>query len=168
MSTNYYFKYKSLDQESFNNIRDKYNEKYYKLFDEYKQEIIKEYNKKVVGTPLEQIEPDLTWVNKVQSFHTYEVDEIHLFKISSGWKPLFQTNENWSSVKELEDYYSKHKNILVFVDEYDEEQDFNKILKDVKNRYKDKNNQSHIKESTTYFPIFTDKEGYEFTNIEFS
>ena len=168
MSTNYYFKYKNTNQEVFNDLKDEYDNKYYDLFNEYKDRIVEEYNKQVKGTPLEDVDPDLDWVNQIQTFHTYDVDEIHLFKISSGWKPLFQTNENWSSVKELEDYYSKHKNILVFVDEYDEEQDFNKILKDVKNRYKDKNSQSHIKESTTYFPIFTDKEGYEFTNIEFS
>lgn len=168
MSTNYYFKYKNTNQKVFNDLKDEYDNKYYDLFNEYKDRIVEEYNKQVKGTPLEDVDPDLDWVNQIQSFHTYDVDEIHLFKISSGWKPLFQTNENWSSVKELEDYYNKHKNILVFVDEYDEEQDFNKILEDVKNRYKDKNNQSHIKESTTYFPIFTDKEGYEFTNLEFS
>lgn len=168
MSTNYYFKYKNNNQEVFNDLKDEYDNKYYDLFNEYKDRIVEEYNKQVKGTPLEDVDPDLDWVNQIQTFHTYDVDEIHLFKISSGWKPLFQTNENWSSVKELEDYYNKHKNILVFVDEYDEEQDFNKILEDVKNRYKDKNNQSHIKESTTYFPIFTDKEGYEFTNLEFS
>lgn len=168
MSTNYYFKYKNTNQEVFNDLKDEYDNKYYDLFNEYKDRIVEEYNKQVKGTPLEDVYPDLDWVNQIQTFHTYETQEIHLFKISSGWKPLFQTNENWSSVKELEDYYNKHKNILVFVDEYDEEQEFNKILEDVKNRYKDKSNKSHLNESTTYFPIFTDKEGYEFTNIEFS
>lgn len=168
MSTNYYFKYKNTNQEVFNDLKDEYDNKYYDLFNEYKDRIVEEYNKQVKGTPLEDVYPDLDWVNQIQTFHTYETQEIHLFKISSGWKPLFQTNENWSSVKELEAYYNKHKNILVFVDEYDEEQDFNKILEDVKNRYKDKSNKSHLDESTTYFPIFTDKEGYEFTNIEFS
>lgn len=168
MSTNYYFKYKNLDQEVFDNILEKYNKKYYDLFNEYKQELIDEYNKRTLNTPLQSIDPDLDWVNQIQAFHTFEVPEIHIFKTSMGWKPLFQSNENWSSVKELKEYYNKYKDLLVFIDEYNEEKDFDEMMKDVETKAKDSKNKSHIPGSTSYFKIYTDDEGYEFTNIEFS
>lgn len=168
MSTNYYFKYKNLDQKVFDNILEKYNKKYYDLFNEYKQELIDEYNKRTLNTPLQSIDPDLDWVNQIQTFHTFEVPEIHIFKTSMGWKPLFQSNENWSSVKELKEYYNKYKDVLVFIDEYDEEKDFNQMMKDVETKAKDSKNKSHIPGSTSYFKVYIDDEGYEFTDIEFS
>lgn len=44
--------------------------------------------------------------------------EVHLAKTSCGWKPLWQDHSFYHSVKELKDFYFKHKEKLFLYDEY--------------------------------------------------
>ena len=46
--------------------------------------------------------------------------EIHLNKLSMGWRPLFQKHKEFSSWDELESFYMKHKDDLEIYDEYDD------------------------------------------------
>lgn len=44
--------------------------------------------------------------------------EIHIAKTSAGWKPVFQSSENFRSVDELKSYYLLNFNTFEIVDEY--------------------------------------------------
>ena len=44
--------------------------------------------------------------------------EIHLNKLSMGWRPLFQEHKEFSSWDELESFYMDHKDDLEIYDEY--------------------------------------------------
>ena len=55
----------------------------------------------------------------------YEIDdepyfhyEIHLNKLSSGWKPLFQKHQTFKTFAELEAFFKKHSRSLKIRDEY--------------------------------------------------
>lgn len=44
--------------------------------------------------------------------------EIHLNKLSAGWKPLFQKHRAFCTFKELENFYNEHMDDLAFKNEY--------------------------------------------------
>lgn len=44
--------------------------------------------------------------------------EIHLNKLSMGWRPLFQEHKEFRTWNELEQFYQKHKKYLSIYDEY--------------------------------------------------
>lgn len=46
--------------------------------------------------------------------------QIHLNKLSCGWRPLFQRHKNIKSFKQLEDFCMKNNNIVEIYDEYGE------------------------------------------------
>ena len=46
------------------------------------------------------------------------MSEIHICQTSAGWKPLFQKNEYYSTIKELINFYSRNKKYLYIEDEY--------------------------------------------------
>lgn len=47
--------------------------------------------------------------------------EMHLNKLSYGWRPLFQIHKVFRSFTELENFYKEHKSDLTINDEYDNE-----------------------------------------------
>ena len=57
--------------------------------------------------------------------------EIHLNKLSYGWKPLFQVHKAFSTFKELEQFYLDHKDDLTFEDEYGRTYTFEQYKKKV-------------------------------------
>lgn len=44
--------------------------------------------------------------------------EVHLNKLSAGWRPLFQKHRKISTFKELEDFCLKNNNVVGIYDEY--------------------------------------------------
>lgn len=44
--------------------------------------------------------------------------QVHLNKLSCGWRPLFQRHKNIKTFKELEDFCLKNKNVVGIYDEY--------------------------------------------------
>lgn len=81
-----------------------------------------------------------------------EKPEIHIAKTSGGWKPLFQKNILFSSVKELKEFYCRSG--LDIFDEYDNRYTWAEFTERVI-EFGDKNSKSHSN-------VFIDEEGYEF------
>jgi len=44
--------------------------------------------------------------------------KIHLNKLSFGWRPLFESNNQWKSFDELELFYERNKDYITIFDEY--------------------------------------------------
>jgi hypothetical protein len=60
---------------------------------------------------------EIEW--KIREHTYYECEMIHIGKRSVGWKPLFQENENFRSVKELRRFYKDTQFKYEIVDQYD-------------------------------------------------
>lgn len=134
MSTNYYFKIKNSD-EIKNDIR--------QLLKEKKLDFI-------LG---EKILNDEGWIFN---------DEIHIGKNSGGWRPLFEKTEQYSSIKELVQFYEDNKDKLIIMDEYSSEI----TLEELKDILFIKQGKLH--ESELCFKTYLDEEGYQFGVGEFS
>ena len=57
--------------------------------------------------------------------------EIHLNKLSWGWKPLFQNHKAFRTFNELEKFCNEHMDDLTFEDEYGQEYSFEEYKKEV-------------------------------------
>ncbi len=90
-----------------------------------------------------------------------EYPELHICKISMGWKPLFEATKFYSNVKELKEFYDKNKDRIHIEDEYGEEQDIDELFQFIDMKYKDKNSQSHT-------DAYKDGQGYEWVSRNFS
>ena len=92
-----------------------------------------------------------------------EYPELHICKISMGWKTLFQVTKFYSNVKELKEFYNKNKNKdrIHIEDEYGEKQDMDELFEFIDIKYKDKNSQSHT-------DAYKDVQGYEWVSHNFS
>lgn len=69
--------------------------------------------------------------------HPFLGYEIHLNKLSYGWRPLFQTHKCFGTFDELEQFYKKHCKSLKIYDEYGTEyswEDYKKEIIDHSNR----------------------------------
>ena len=164
MGTNYYFKPKKFEMDKIKMLYEDYTSKLDKLLNEY----IKSYNRlcKEMSKETndlfecEELEDYNNWWNYM---HLAEIEypELHICKISMGWKPLFETSKYYRSVQELKDFYYKNKDRITIEDEYGQEKDINELLKKVDDIYKDKNNQAHE-------DAYRDKEGYEWVSHNFS
>ncbi len=101
-----------------------------------------------------------------------ELPDLHICKLSYGWKPLFQKSKYFSTFKEFEDFYKLHTDIFDFVDEYDEIQDFEEFKEYVFEKVKDKKSQTHLQYNGGLpglsLEYTKDKDGIEWTNHEFS
>lgn len=57
---------------------------------------------------------------------------IHIGKCSCGWKPLFATHTDaYSSVRELQEFFTSHADDFLFYDEYFEQLPFEKLKKEL-------------------------------------
>jgi len=48
----------------------------------------------------------------------YRLFDIHIGKTSAGWKPIFESQDYFKTMDELESFYEQHKETLVMEDEY--------------------------------------------------
>ncbi|KAA9007340.1 hypothetical protein F4V43_02315 [Paenibacillus spiritus] len=55
---------------------------------------------------------------RIESLTNVGYEEIHIGKRSGGWKPLFEKQPQFKSVKELKDFYAKNEDVYEIVDEY--------------------------------------------------
>ena len=94
-----------------------------------------------------------------------EVCEIHIGKRSCGWKPSFQKTEHYSTVQEIRNFYNDNIECLEIFNEYDESLTFEQLEEELINWNKDvKNVRSH----GCFDGNYSDSEGYEFSEYEFS
>ena len=164
MGTNYYFKPKKYDMDKMTKLHEEYTFKLDKLLNDY----IKSYNK--LSKEMSKETNDLFECEELQDYNNWwnymhlaeiEYPELHICKISMGWKPLFQATKFYNNVQELKDFYYKNKNKIVIKDEYGEEQDIDELFKDIDDRYNNKDNQAHE-------DAYKDKQGYEWVTSNFS
>lgn len=143
MSTNYYFKIKNSDE----------------IKNEVKQ-LLKE--KKLDFVLGEKILNDEGWIFN---------DEIHIGKKSIGWIPLFEKTNQYSSVKELIEFYEHNKDKLIIIDEYSNEITFSELKEVMFNTKEGKSNKAYYdgfgvwKEDKS---VYEDSEGFQFNIGEFS
>lgn len=164
MGTNYYFTPKKFKKDRIRRLYEDYSDKLDILLKEY----IKSYNKLCNEMSIEindllEIEELPDYNNWYNYMHLMEIDypQLHICKISCGWKPLFETSKFYSSVQELKDFYNKNKDRIIIKDEYGEELEIDVLFKIIDDRYKDINNQEHEN-------AYKDKQGYEWVSHNFS
>lgn len=91
--------------------------------------------------------------------------EIHIGMRSGGWVPTFQETEYYKSVKEIREFYDKHKDSLTIINEYYDELSFEELEEELINWNR---GYPEAKSHMQYPHYYKDAEGYEFTDIEFS
>lgn len=164
MGTNYYFKPKKFEYDRVKNLHEDYSAKLDKLLKDYIKsynELYKEMSKETTDLFENQELPDYNdWWNYM---HLAEIEypELHICKISIGWKPLFQVTKFYSNVKELKEFFNKNRDRIHIEDEYGEEQDIDKLFEFIDIKYKDKKSQSHT-------DAYKDQQGYEWVSHDFS
>ncbi len=105
-------------------------------------------------------------ISKVVEFLTPEqiqeklFNDIHICKISAGWKPLFKKTEYFDSTISLLEFYDKNSKMLEIINE-----DYEKISIDVLQRrchraQNDKGNETH-------YDYEKDSAGYAWTHVDF-
>ena len=164
MGTNYYFTPKKFELGRVKKLHEDYSSKLDKLLKNY----IKSYNKlcnemsKETNNLFEsqELSDYNNWWNYM---HLAEIEypELHICKISMGWKPLFEATKFYGNVKELKEFYNKNKDRIHIEDEYGEEQDIDELFQFIDTKYKDKNSQSHT-------DAYKDGQGYEWVSHNFS
>ena len=108
MGTNYYFRKKTIDPTRIETIVDSLN-------DEFKAMVVK-YNEKLHGVFSEM---GIDSLCEFDDYHTFvsPIDhsdyDIHVGKLSCGWKPLMQANEHFHSVATLTLWYEQKKMSII-------------------------------------------------------
>ena len=87
-----------------------------------------------------------------------EIPQFHIGKTSGGWKPLFNSNPLYSSVKEIRDFYLRNPEFEI-VDEYGEVYTWNEFTERVLKF--GENNKTHIGQDVGTAQYWLDEEGYE-------
>lgn len=161
MGTNYYFYPKEYNR----NIHNKIFESYVKDIEDsvamYKRDMLQAVKAKDPFIDIEYKEFD----RLLQFLYLDTPPRIHIGKISYGWNPLLQSNEYYSSMKELKSFYKKYKNNIKVLDEYDEEISFEELLDKLETAKLQKDNYTH---RGIGMNVKVDKEGWEFSPDDYS
>jgi hypothetical protein len=109
--------------------------------------LVAKYNESLQSARLEM---GLMYEVELESRYEYDLPDertdfgdIHVGKLSGGWKPLMQANEHFSSIKTLKQWYAKNKNKYVFINEYDEFISFEEYLIRINEWNQDPENDWH-------------------------
>lgn len=145
MSTNYYFKIKN--SEAIKN--------------EIKQLLKEEKLGYILG---EKILNDKGWIFN---------DTIHIGRTASSWKPLFEKTEQYSSVREMIQFYENNRDSLIIIDEYGNEITFAQLKEIMIDNQKGKENmviedKNSIISEFFKTTIYEDEDGFQFDKTEFS
>lgn len=100
-----------------------------------------------------------------------QIRKIHIGKRSSGWKPMFEKNESFNSVKTLKKFYDNNKETHEIVNEYGDKLNWHELEKELIFWNKDDPKAYDIS-TETYFhygesAIYKDEEGYTWCDYEF-
>lgn len=154
MSTNFYFESAKSKEET-------------QEFNEELIEIAKEYLDKLLELGCDEDNVQYLYSETLWKLER-EPKSIHIGKRSMGWKPLFQSQEEYDSIHTMKKWYESNKNKWRIVDEYDKYYSWEQLLEDLIywNRNND-NAQSHLKYDGEYGNYYI-KDGVEWTDGEFS
>lgn len=139
MGTNYYFRKRTLDIMRLESIVDELNVEF--------KSLIERYNDKYCAALAEMgLDSHHDFDNNTTFFLPSGRDDhgdIHVGKLSYGWKPLMQAGEHFHSIETLKQWYEKNKQNYIFVNEYDEEVPFNEYLAEINERNQDPDAKAH-------------------------
>ena len=94
------------------------------------------------------------------------IPEIHICKLSRGWKPVLHKTKMFSNLDELEHYLEINKDRLEIVDEYNYNVEWKELKRLILEKYADDNNILHSDycrehNELMYAPEYTDSYGIE-------
>lgn len=113
MGCNFYFRPKNC--EFINIINNTYDKILQKTLTEYKNAISPIFNKlrDSYSEFLDLLQlPDLDFIKIDLLKYSVEIPEIHICKLSCGWRPMLQSNKFYSNYNEFKDFYIKYKNVF--------------------------------------------------------
>lgn len=129
-----------------------------------------EANKKIkskIKEILKEMEPFIEDEEKIKRIEweleentTVGYEEIHIGKRSAGWKPSFEKQEQFSSVRELKDFYQNHQDKYEIVDEYGRVYDWETLVEGLIEWNPTGREELH--------DSYKDEDGYIWSNYEFS
>ena len=156
MGTNYYFRKKTVDPVSIEAITDSLNNDFKALVEKYNKNLREAFSAMDLDSTCEFDDSHTFFLP--DSRDTY--GDIHVGKLSGGWKPLLQANEYFHSIQTLKQWYEQNKHDYNFIDEYDEIVQFDDFIREIaeRNQNDDLEDHKHSKDS----------EGYDWTHTQFS
>lgn len=138
MGTNYYFRKKGVDLPRLYAIAEELNNKYKSLIDEYNSKV----RESLANMGINQYEDYKAFEDR----NIYDIEDIknlcmdiHVGKISHGWKPLLKASEHFDSIETLKQWYAKNKNEYIFINEYYKKVSFDEFLSEIHELNKDPN-----------------------------
>ncbi|QJI52356.1 hypothetical protein [Psychrobacillus phage Perkons] len=149
MSTNYYF----INKKS-RELANTKNQEVNHLFTEFQYSLIGlGFNKDEVSDVVRNTE----WKFEIKDV------EIHIGKRSIGWKPLFQSNEYYTNMIGMKQWYENNKDEWIIENEYEEELTWEELHDELLEWTGEK---THI--GLSYGNYYMDELGHEWTDHEFS
>ena len=155
MGTNYYFRKKTVDPRRIDALVDSLNDDFEALITKYNRKLRKLLSEMEIDSSSE--------FNERHSFISpigYEEYDIHVGKLSGGWKPLMQASEHFNSVATLIEWYEKNKDEYNFIDECDEVKSFEEYIAEIAKRNSDDERKDH--------PGIRGTDGYDWEYRRFS
>lgn len=168
MGCNYYFRPK--DCEFINIINNTYDKILQNTLTGYKNAISPIFNKlrDSYSEFLDLLQlPDLDFIKIDLLKYFVEIPEIHICKLSCGWRPMLQANKFYSNYNEFKAFCTKYKDIFDIYDEYNQLVEFEELESQIFYRARE-TFQTHLDYDSVYNYKDTDYQYIEWTRREFS
>ena len=156
MGTNFYFRKKTVDAPRLYSIVDNLNVEV--------KSVLAKYNDLMQSARLEM---------GIESYDEFELQhgfylpdrhsdfgDIHVGKMSAGWKPLMQANKHFQSIQTLKQWYDQSKDEYNFINEYEDIVSFEEYLLEIHEWNQNPENKRHD------FSLGAD--GFDWAHQEFS
>ena len=158
MGTNYYFRKKTVDPTRIDAIVDSLNNDFKDLVAKYNEKLHEIFSEMGIDS-LREFDDYHSFVSPI----SYDSYDIHVGKLSGGWKPLMQANEHFNSVATLKQWYERNKLEYNFIDEDDEVTSFEEYIEEIARRNSDDSMEGHKSVWVVH-----NTEGYDWTYTKFS
>jgi len=160
MGTNYYFRKKNIDPERIETIVDNLNNDFQAMLAKYNEKLREAFSSMGIDTGHE--------FEDRQTFYSpgdHEIyGDIHVGKISGGWKPSMQATEHFDSIAALKQFYEQNKHEYKFINEYGEDIPFEDYLLEIKAL----NEDNSLKDHKGLGGFFRGSDGYDWTYTKYS
>ena len=158
MGTNYYFRKKTIDPKRIEAIVDSLNNDFKDLVTKYNEKLHEVFSEMGIDN-LCEFDDYHTFISPVG----HSDYDIHVGKLSCGWKPLMQATEYFHSVETLKQWYEENKSDYNFINEYDEVASFEDYIEEIARRNSDDSLKGHEE-----FHQVTRSDSYDWTYTQFS
>ena len=159
MGTNYYFRKKTVDLKRIEALVDSLNDDFKTLVAKYNEKLHKVYSEMGIES-LYDFDDDHTFFSPID----HSDYDIHVGKISYGWKPSMQANEHFDSIAALKQFYEQNKHEYNFINEYGEVVSFEDYIKEIN----ELNNDGSLKDHKSLGGFCRCSDGYDWLHTEFS